>query len=352
VLRPNLSPRFGCAVRCHHRSEFRLQDVASAQQIKALLQSHIEGDDDHFFAVAMQVAAHEAKMGHGKLAEELRDLIDEAKSRRNVLAEKRPTPLAQPKGDLAGLLDASYPKSHLSDMILDEALKHRLERIIKEHRQFTRIRAHGLSPRRKLLLVGAPGTGKTMTAGVLAGELRLPLLRVKLDALITKYLGETAAKLRLIFDAASATRGVYFFDEFDAIASQRALTSDVGEMRRVLNSFLQMIEQEDSNSLVIAATNHPEILDYAVFRRFDDVLEYKLPTSKEIVGMLKARLGEFADPRIVWETAAGSAESLSYADLARAADESIKDMIIHDRTVVTGDDLRRAFHDRRAIHKR
>lgn len=115
-----------------------------------------------------------------------------------------------------------------------------------------------------------------MTASVLAGELGLPLFLVRLDALITKFMG--AAKLRQVFDAISELRGVYFFDEFDAIGSQRGLANDVGEIRRVLNSFLQMIEHDQSNSLIIAATNHPEILDYALFRRFDDVIEYHLPT--------------------------------------------------------------------------
>jgi len=101
--------------------------------------------------------------------------------------------------------------------------------------------AHGLSPRRKLLLVGPPGTGKTLSASVLASELGIPLFQVRLDGLITKFMGETAAKLRQIFDATSQTRGIYFFDEFDAIGSQRGLTNDVGEIRRVLNSFLQTI---------------------------------------------------------------------------------------------------------------
>jgi SpoVK/Ycf46/Vps4 family AAA+-type ATPase len=323
--------------------------MASAQQIKALLQSHIEGDNEHFFAVAMQVAAHEAKLGHGKLAEELRDLIDQAKVRLGASRLKHPTPIARPTGDLAGLLDASYPKILLKDMVLGERLKEQLARIVREHRQYAKIRAHGLSPRRKLLLIGPPGTGKTMTASALAGELGLPLFRVKLDALITKFLGETAAKLRLVFDAANDTRGVYFFDEFDAIASQRGLTGDVGEMRRVLNSFLQMIEQDDSDSLVVAATNHPEILDYAVFRRFDDLLEYTLPSPQEIINTIKSRLGSFAAPNMDWHAVADEAKSLSYADLTRAADEAIKDALIHDRTQVTEIDLQRPLEDRRAI---
>ena len=239
--------------------------MASAEQIKALLKSHIDGEDDRFFSVAMQVAAHEARLGHGKLAAELRSLIDEAKGRRGAGS---PVPIGCPRGELANLLEASWPKIRLGEMVLHDVLADQIQRVIREQRHAGRIVEHGLSPRRKLLLTGPPGTGKAMTASVLAGELGLPLFQVRLDGLITKYMGETAAKLRQIFDATSRTRGVYFFDEFDAIGSQRGIPNDVGEIRRVLNSFLQMIEQDHSHSLVVAATNHPTILDPALFRRF------------------------------------------------------------------------------------
>ncbi len=212
--------------------------MASADQLKALLKSHLEGDDDRFFSVAMQVAAHEAKLGHGKLAEELRTLIDEAKGRRGVDSV---VPIARPRGELANLLEASYPKARLGEMVLSDALADQIQRVLREQRYAGRIVEHGLAPRRKLLLTGPPGTGKTLTGFVLAGELGLPLLQVRLDGLITKFMGETAAQLRQIFDATSKTRGIYFFDEFDAIGSQRGLTNDVGEIRRILNSFLQIM---------------------------------------------------------------------------------------------------------------
>src|SRR5690625_3789115 len=218
--------------------------MANANQLKALLQSHIEGDDSRFYSVAMQVAAREAKRGHGKLAEELRSLVDQAKANRSVTPSKSATPISKPRGELADLLTVSYPKARLTDMVLHTELEQQLERIILEQRHAAEILSHGLQPRRKLLLVGPPGTGKTMTASVLAGELGLPLFEVRLDGLITKFMGETAAKLRQIFDSTQHTRGVYFFDEFDAIGSQRGLSNDVGEVRRILNSFLQMIEQD------------------------------------------------------------------------------------------------------------
>ena len=323
--------------------------MASAEQLKALLKSHLDGDDDRFCSVAMQVAAHEAKLGHGKLAEELRAVIDETKRRRGAGA---PVPIGRPRGELANLLEASCPKNRLGEMILGDALADQIRRVIREQRHAGRILEHGLSPRRKLLLTGPPGTGKTLTASVLAGELGLPLLQVRLDGLITRYMGETAAKLRQIFDATGRTRGVYFFDEFDAIGSQRGLTNDTGEIRRILNSFLQMIEQDRSHSLVVAATNHPGILDPALFRRFDDVLYYDLPGKPQITALLKTRLGRSAAKGIRWQTLAGLAAGLSYAEVTHAANEVLKDALIHERAGVREAEIGMMLRERKGIAER
>jgi SpoVK/Ycf46/Vps4 family AAA+-type ATPase len=320
--------------------------MASSDQLKALLRSHIEGDDQRFFSIAMQLAAHEAKLGHGKLAEELRALIDDAKQRQG---SGRLTSISQPRGELANLLTVSYPKARLGDMVMSDALGQQIQRVIREQRYAERITEHGLSPRRKILLMGPPGTGKTLTASVLAGELGVPLFQVRLDGLISRYMGETAAKLRQVFDATSQTRGVYFFDEFDAIGSQRGLTNDVGEIRRVLNSFLQMIEQDQSHSLILAATNHAEILDHALFRRFDDVLHYELPGEKQVASLLRVRLTRFSARNVSWTRLGKFAVGLSYAEVTRAADEALKEGLILDRERVTEADVRKTLAERQSL---
>ena len=318
--------------------------MATADQLKALIKSFSEQDATRFYRIAIQLAAHEARLGHGKLATELRGLIDEARAQKSAVQRSSgPIPISKPRGELEGLLSVSYPDLHLQHMVLPPEIKGDFQRILKEHRQQHKLVQHGLSPRRKLLLLGPPGTGKSMAAKVLAGELHLPLFIVRFEALITKFMGETAAKLRLIFDAMHQTRGVYLFDEFDAIGAQRAMPNETGEIRRVLNSFLQFIEEDDSLSIIIAATNHVEILDRALFRRFDDVVRFDVPSKELIIRLLQERLAEFKKEDLDWDRIADEARGLSYGDLVRACEDAAKDMVLEDRVVVTEESLRKAI---------
>lgn len=327
--------------------------MATADQVKALIRSHADGDDTRFYAIAMQVAAQAARSGHGKFAQELRELVDQVKARAKATEPARgpkPVPLAQPRGELAGLLTVGYPKTRIADMALAEVLRTRLERVLTEQRERDRLREHGFSPMRKLLLVGPPGTGKTMTAAALAGELGLPLFSIQLDGLITKYMGETAAKLRVVFDAIQATRGVYLFDEFDALGGERGSKNDVGEIRRVLNSFLQFLEQDDSDSIVLGATNHVSLLDRALFRRFDAALEYSLPTEEIATRVMRGRLALLDTSNIEWQTAAKAAEGLSHAEIAMACEQAAKNALLDHTTAVRDAELVAALKERRGTH--
>jgi len=325
--------------------------MSTARHILALLRSHVEGEEQQFYSAALQMAAHEARQGHGKLAQEIRELIDQAKASKSVIEKKSdPIPLVQPKGDLANLVSVRYPDTRLSDMILTSDLEFRLKRVLTEQRQGKRLREHNLMPRRKLLLVGPPGSGKTMTAEALAGELKLPLFTTLYDSLMGKYMGETASRLKVIFEAMTITKGVYFFDEFDAIGTQRHNSNDVGEIRRILNSFLMFLEQEQGDSLILAATNHPQLLDKALFRRFDDVIEYQLPDAAIIRELIESRLISFEIDWKDWSNILNQANGLAQAEIVRATDDAAKQAVLSNSQKVSEDSLISAIMERKDLN--
>lgn len=322
--------------------------MAAAEQIKALIKSHSEGDNARFYSIAMQIAAGEAKKGHGKLAKDLRSTIDTAKS---SMGARSTIPISRQKGELSELLTSVYPKVYLKDMVLSKQIKSSLLRILKEQRHSEIIRSHNLDPRRKILLTGPPGCGKTMSAHAIAGELGLPLNVIRLDGLITKYMGESIAKLHLVFETMNNFKGVYFFDEFDSIGSHRNIINDVGEIKRVLNGFLAYIEQDTSNSLIIAATNLPQTLDSALFRRFDDIVEYTLPTSHQIAEVIKQKLSNIkGEEPYDYKALAQKALGLSYSEVTRACNEAIKAMIISSSDILQTKDLLSFISERKAFH--
>jgi SpoVK/Ycf46/Vps4 family AAA+-type ATPase len=242
---------------------------------------------------------------------------------------------------------AEYPDVRLADMTLSTDTRQRLDRVLHEQRQRGRIEAHGFAPIHRLLLVGPPGTGKSMTASVLATELSLPLFTIRLDALISKYMGETSTKLRTIFDATARTRAVYLFDEFDALGAQRTAGNDVGEARRILNTFLLFLDDTQPESLVVAATNHPGLLDTALFRRFDAVVAYALPSSVEAVDVLRRRLAAMDTSAVSWEEVADHVNELSQAELVRAAESAAKRTILDESDSVQTSGLVAALDERR-----
>ncbi len=321
--------------------------MTKADHIKALIRSHADGDDERFYAIAMQVAANAARAGKTNFAQELRALVDAVKpAQRRPARGPGPVPLARPRGDLAAILTAGYPDVRLHDMALEPELAARLHRVLHEQRKRTTLEQHGLTPMRKLLLVGPPGTGKTMTAAALAGELQVPLFTIQLDGLITKFLGETAAKLRLVFEAMAETRGVYLFDEFDALGGERGHRQDVGEIRRVLNSFLQFLEMDRSDSLIVGATNHVALLDQALFRRFDAVIAYAPPTDEVAARLMKDRLALLDSHGVDFSAAVKAASGLSHAEIVRACEQAAKDALLDDTTRISTDGLLRALAER------
>jgi SpoVK/Ycf46/Vps4 family AAA+-type ATPase len=318
--------------------------MATAEQIKSLVRSHFSDDAERFATVALQVAAHEASQGHGALAHDIRGIVDKARAQRGPLNVLTFPP------DLLGLVLCEEPSAPLSALVAPPALRERIVRIIHEYRQQDKLKSHGLSHRRKALLVGPPGTGKTLTARILAHELRLGLRTIQVDKLVTKFMGETSAKLRQIFDLIERDRAVYLFDEFDAIGSERSLENDVGEMRRVLNAFLQFIDHDTSDSPIVAATNSPRLLDKALFRRFDDVLYYELPGDEARRRLVENVLGTFLPARLPWATVQKDCEGLSHAEIDSACRDAVKQAILGDRDTVEAELLRQMLAERRATH--
>jgi len=299
--------------------------MAKADLLKALIHSHFEEDRERFNSLALQIAAQEARLGHMNVAGDIKGLVDKNRDRakKNVVM-------------LPGFdeMVAKVEKNHkLSELVSSSGMKNQIGRLLLEYRQRDTLQKHGLSFRRKILLAGPPGTGKTMTASILATELQLPSYVILMDRVVQKYMGETSAKLRQVFDIIREQRGVYLFDEFDAIGGERSKENDVGEMRRVVNTFLQFLENDFSESFIVAATNNIKLLDQALFRRFDDVLMYTLPTEEEAKRLILNTLGTFLGEQKLTGLPQGI-ENLSQAELVQIAKETIKDAILSgERTI-------------------
>lgn len=304
--------------------------MAAAEQIKSLIKSFSDGDDSRFYATAMQIAAAEARKGRQELAEELKKLIKDSRKSKLDVSSLKNLPVNAAQKELNDLLEFTRPDDKLKDMVLNDKLKKIIIRILDEQKQIEKLRQHNLFPRKKLLLTGPPGCGKTMTARVLSNELGIPLFVIRLDGLISRYMGESIAKLRLVFDTMKEFRAVYLFDEFDSIGTTRNQGNNVGEIKRVLNSFLLQIEKDESNSLIIAATNMPENLDEALFRRFDDIINYPLPTEEQIYQFYKKELNDkLSDSHTILLNLSKQSIGLNFSDLKRVCEDFLKNTLIY-----------------------
>jgi SpoVK/Ycf46/Vps4 family AAA+-type ATPase len=309
-----------------------------ADILKLLLQAHADGDETTFRKAALQLAAAESTAGHVRVADEIRAIIAKMPA---ANARKSPSvvDIASARGELADLLEAGHRDERLRDIVLREDAKELLLRVISENRSRARLERFGVGPRRRLLFQGPPGCGKTLAAAVLAGEMGLPLMTVRLDALFSRFLGATAVQLRAIFAEMPRRPGVYLFDEFDSVAKARGDSQDVGEMNRVVTAFLQLVDADVSGSILVAATNHVELLDRAVFRRFDVIVPFERPTRDQLVELLMLRLASIGLGRALAEQLAGHAEGWSFADVVRACDDAVRTMALDEREEMADRDL-------------
>jgi SpoVK/Ycf46/Vps4 family AAA+-type ATPase len=314
--------------------------MAGSEIIQELVRSHVDGNDERFRTVALQLAASEARRGHRLVAGRIRDLLDKAAG---LPRSDQPIPLARASQDLIGILEASYPATTLRDIVVDGDTREALERVLQEQRSRDILHEWSLSPRRKLLFHGPPGCGKTMAAEVIAGELSLPLIRVRLEVLFSRYLGQTGSQLTAIFGEMDRVRGLYLFDEFDGIGRQRADSQDVGEAKRVVATFLQLLDSDQSHSLVIAATNEVEQLDAALFRRFDDTVLFPIPTKDQLIRLIQLHGTHARITKVEQSNIAQEFLGMSYADVSKGTTDALKSMVLAKRKSVTAEELRGAL---------
>ena len=299
--------------------------MATADQILSLIRNHLNNDDTQFRKVALQISAVEARSGHAIVARTIQELLNQKKTSLGTVR------LVSKNKDIDDLLLQVDTYDDLTSLVLSQELKEKLDRVIKEYLKKETLSKYGLANRRKLLLYGASGTGKTMTASALAKEFNLPFFIVRTEKVVTKFMGETGQKLGRIFDFINEVPAVYLFDEFDAIGSQRGMDNEVGEQRRILNTFLQLLERDDSDSFIIAATNSIESIDKAMFRRFDDVIEYKLPDTEQRLALLREYLYTAKD--LDFSSAESLFDGMSHAEIKMVCSDIFKESLLNDRKI-------------------
>jgi len=264
---------------------------------RAILEIIEEEEARHHFAIARDLRALLAAGSSSDLSQGVFALPDAPKSR---------------DGEW-DLVEVRMPSVELSDLVLDGKSIELLEGLSYEAARWEMVDAAGVPRRQKLLLTGPAGTGKTSAAEALASALGWPLAVVSVDTVVSSYLGETASNLRRVFDFAQQHRLVLVFDEFDALGRMRDDSSEHGEMKRVVSSFLQFLERYRGPSFIVAITNYPGLLDFALWRRFDEIGEFRLPSVHAIRRLLRVRSRSMPDKPFAIEATATALKGLPHA---------------------------------------
>jgi len=327
--------------------------MPSGRLLRQLIKSGAEGNVDSFKELSQQVIAEERQKQHHLLANDLERILYGQYRAGQLQVVPKGAPTDRESG--VPLLSSRAPARGLSDVVLADETKSLLETILLEHNRSDVLTSYGLKAVNKLLFYGPPGCGKTLTAEVIACELDRLFVVLRLDAVVSSYLGETATNLRKVFDFVTAQPLVVLFDEFDAIGRERAAIDDHGELKRVVNAVLQMLDDYQGRSILIAATNHEATLDYAIWRRFDEIMFFGQPATQQIAEFLEAKLRgvrrqfEADDPALI-RTLVGT----TYADIERIVRRAIKEMVLANAEFLSKTSLLRAIKkekQRRALLK-
>ncbi|HBK68744.1 MAG TPA: AAA family ATPase [Firmicutes bacterium] len=311
--------------------------MARADLLKKLFSSFKQDDKEMFYTVATEIIEDEKKKNHGILANDLKLILNGnyQMKKTNTLSPSTP----KDKDRDMSLVEIMYPEKYFSDLIVSEEKIDQLEQIIKEFNNWDVLVSNGVFPIRRALFYGPPGCGKTLSAQALAGELGIPMLYVRFDALISSYLGETASNIRKIFDYAKKDSWLIFFDEFDAIGRSRNDSTEHGEIKRVVNAFLQQIDNFKGRSLIIAATNFEQSLDYAIWRRFDETIRFDMPSNEEKTKLFDLKMNRFKGPSHVIEQYLNELEAFSHSDIEKVCQIIIKRCILEGKKIYTKNDI-------------
>ncbi|MBQ9274074.1 MAG: ATP-binding protein [Succinivibrio sp.] len=252
--------------------------MARSDLLTGLVRSGINGDRDGAIRVTQAIIAEERRMQHTVLADRLSSLISEAREKGH--SDERGATLPGSAQSVATFYEV-MPQKSLDDLVLSEEVRSQCLEVVEEQQRFELLHSYNLEPRNRLLFTGPPGNGKTSLAEALAEALLEPLLVVRYEGLVGAYLGETAQRVRRLFDYASCRRCVLFFDEFETLGKERGDEYDTGEIKRVASSLLLQLDSLPSHVLVVGATNHPEMLDRAVWRRFQVKIALSAPNREQ-----------------------------------------------------------------------
>lgn len=324
----------------------------NAKLLNRLIQAIAINDNSGLYQIAKTVIEEEKKIGHERLAKQLEDILNTSgiskqlehfkNDNNGVVTGMTALPVSRRHNlPLVTVIPREKLKHH---MVLSEKLEKRFDQIEKEYAAKERLQKYNLRPRSRILLYGPPGCGKTLGAERLAWNLGLPLMKVKFDAIISSYFGESAANLRVIFESSAEKPCVLLLDECDFIAKSRTIGQDVGEVPRIVNMLLMLLDEYSAPGLVVATTNLESSLDKALFRRFDEVIEITRPTDKEVLALFKFSLSAFnVAANINWEMIVEKVKGFSAANIVSIAENAAKMSVLDTSTIVSQDHVERAI---------
>lgn len=316
--------------------------MARADLLKQLFRAYRDSDRETFMDVARCIADEERKKRHPALANELLRILNNGvlAATPNLRGTFQPPPRDHEKK--APLLEVKHPERFFRELVLHAGTEEILLRVMREFREWDVLESNGLRPSHRLLFCGPPGCGKTATAEAIATELGLPLVYVRFDSVVSSLLGETASNLRKVFEYIHEETWIVLFDEFDAIGRSRDDATEHGEIKRVVNAFLQMLDNFHGRSLLLAATNFEQSLDPALWRRFDEVVRFDRPTRSQIEKLIKNRLAVVRNPRVSAKRYVAQLEGSTFGDIERIANDVLKSCALDGRTRLQADDFKKA----------